>query len=95
MGMYVLTNCRKFFGASEILDKNTLHSIADKIGDGFILLPSSVHEVIILPPQNEKEYGKLAEMVQEVNMTQVSVEEQLSDHVYVYCRSKDALQIAV
>lgn len=95
MGMYVLTNRHKFFGASEILDKNTLHSIADKIGDGFIVLPSSVHEVIILPSKNEKEYGKLAEMVQEVNRTQVSVEEQLSDHVYVYSRSEDALQIAV
>ncbi|MBD5461970.1 MAG: hypothetical protein HDR24_02745 [Lachnospiraceae bacterium] len=93
MGMYVLTNRHKFFGASEILDKNTLHSIADKIGDGFIVLPSSVHEVIILPPQNEKEYGKLAEMVQEVNRTQVSVEEQLSDHVYVYCGNENSLKV--
>ncbi len=93
MGMYVLTNRNKFFGASEILDKNTLHSIANQIGDGFIVLPSSVHEVIILPSQNEEEYGKLAEMVQEINMTQVSVEEQLSNHVYSYSRDEEMLKI--
>ncbi len=93
MDMYILTNCRKYFGASEILDKNTLHSIADKIGDGFIVLPSSLHEVIILSPKNEKEYGKLANMVREVNATQVSVEECLSDHVYAYSRDDEMLKI--
>ena len=95
VGMYVLTNHRKCFGASEILDKDTLHSIAGKIGDGFIVLPSSVHEVIILPPQKEKEYGELANMVKEVNATQVSMEEQLSDHVYVYSKREGSLKIAV
>lgn len=93
MGMYVLTNRRKFFGASEILDKNTLRTIADWLGDGFIVLPSSVHEVIILPSKNKKEYEELAEMVQEVNRTQVSVEERLSDHVYAYCRNEDSLKV--
>ena len=93
MDMYILTNCRKYFGASEILDKNTMHSIADKIGDGFIVLPSSLHEVIILPPKNEKEYGELADMVKEVNATQVSVAECLSDHVYVYSRDDEMLKI--
>lgn len=43
-GMYILTNSRKRFGAAEILDRKTLRMIADKVGDGFIVLPSSVHK---------------------------------------------------
>lgn len=92
-GMYILTNCRKCFGASELLDQNTLQDIADKIGDGFIILPSSLHEVIVLPFQDEAEYKTLAEMVKEVNDTQVSVEERLSYHVYAYSRSERTLKI--
>lgn len=91
--MYVLSNCRRQFGAAEILDQGTLQKIADKIGDGFIVLPSSVHETIVLPPKNETEYGKLAEMVREVNDTQLMEEECLSYHVYVFNRNEDTLQI--
>ena len=81
------------FGAAEILDKKTLWTIADQIGDRFIVLPSSVHEAIVLPPKEEAEYGRLADMVREVNDTQVDVEERLSDHVYVYSRDEEMLKI--
>ncbi len=93
IGMYILTNCRKCFGAAEILDKKTLRMIADEVGDRFIILPSSIHETIVLPPKDEKEYGMLKEMVREVNDTQVDVEERLSYHVYMYNRDEETLQI--
>lgn len=93
-GMYVLTNRRKRYGAAEILDRNTLRMIADQVGDGFIVLPSSVHETIVLPSKNETEYGWLADMVREVNDTQVDAEERLSYHVYVYSRDEGTLKIA-
>ena len=91
--MYILTNSRKKYGASELLDRNTLRMIADKLGDGFVVLPSSLHETIILPPKDEAEYEWLAGMVQEVNDTHVDIEERLSYHVYAYSRDEDALQI--
>ncbi len=53
--MYILTNRSKRFGAAEILDKKTLRMIADKVGDRFIVLPSSLHETIVLPPKDETE----------------------------------------
>lgn len=93
-GAYVLTNCRKRYGASEILDKNTLKEISDRITDDYVLLPSSVHEIIVLAPDYKTGYGELAEMVKEVNTEEVSAEEYLSDHVYVYDRSKELLKIA-
>ncbi len=92
-GMYILTNRRKRFGAAEILDKKTLRMIADRVGDGFIVLPSSLHETIVLPPKAESEYERLADMVREVNDTQVDVEERLSYHVYAYSRDEETLKI--
>lgn len=91
--MYILTNHRRRFGAAEILDKKTLQMVADKVGDGFIVLPSSVHETIVLPPKDETQYGWFADMVREVNDTQVDVEERLSYHVYVYSRDEETLRI--
>lgn len=91
-GMYILTNRRRRFGASEILDRKTLRMVADQVGDGFIVLPSSVHETIVLPPTEEAEYGRLADMVREVNNTQVDMEERLSYHVYAYSRAEEMLK---
>ena len=91
--MYILTNHRRRFGAAEILDKKTLRMVADKVGDGFIVLPSSVHETIVLPPKEEAEYEGLAHMVRSVNDTLVEAEERLSDHVYVYSRDEEMLKI--
>ncbi len=91
--MYILTNHRRRFGAAEILDKKTLRMVADKVGDGFIVLPSSVHETIILPPKDATEYEGLAAKVREVNDTEVDVEERLSYHVYVYSRDEEILKI--
>lgn len=67
--------------------------IADRVGDGFIVLPSSLHEMIVLPPKAESEYERLADMVREVNDTQVDVEERLSCHVYAYSRNEGTLKI--
>ena len=91
--MYILTNGRKKYGASELLDRNTLRMIADKLGDGFVVLPSSLHETIILPPKDEAEYEWLAGMVREVNDIHVDIVERLSYHVYAYSRDEDALRI--
>lgn len=91
--MYILTNRCKRFGAAEMLDKNTLRMIADQVGDGFIVLPSSVHETIVLPPKDGTEYETLAGIVRDINDTEVGTDERLSYHVYVYSRDKEMLKI--
>lgn len=81
--MYVLTNNTKINGASEILSDDVRQEIADKIGD-FFVLPSSIHEILIIPKNAGMDQKELEQMVQEVNRTQVLPEERLSDHVYEY-----------
>ena len=58
---------------------------SDKVDGGdFVVLPSSRHEVIVLPPSEEMDRRVLENMVQDVNAGQVAPEDRLSDHVYQY-----------
>lgn len=82
--MYVLSNKNKVFGASAILDKGIMQKAVQKFGEGFYILPSSIHEVIILPASDCIAVEALEEMVREVNSTQVEPGERLSDFVYQY-----------
>jgi len=82
--MYVLTNEQKTNGAAVILNDKVMDQISEKVGGEFYILPSSVHELLIVPRDAGMEVPELEKMVCEVNATQVSVEERLSDHVYAY-----------
>ena len=81
--MFVLTNDTKVNGAAAILNDEIRQEIAEKVGD-FYMLPSSIHETLIIPKDAGMEFKELEQMVQEVNQTQVTPGERLSDHVYEY-----------
>lgn len=94
--MYVLTNAEKLNGAAMLLDIDTMDRIAEKIGMSYYILPSSVHETIIIPASitESSSLENLAEMVVEINGTQVAPDEVLSDHVYRYNYTDHTLEIA-
>lgn len=82
--MYVLSNEDKVHGAAVVLNDRVMDEITGKLGQDFFILPSSVHEVLIVPRNPGDDLAALENMVQDVNSTQVSPEERLSDHVYAY-----------
>lgn len=82
--MYVLTNQEKLNGATALLDAKIMGEISEKFGENFFILPSSLHEVLIVPAREGMELSVLENMVQEVNATQVAPQDRLSDHVYKY-----------
>lgn len=84
--MTVLTNRDSMYGAAVIAYDGVLDKIAEKAGTDLIVLPSSVHEVIILPDNGLFNYRELESMVKEINRNEVQPEERLSDHVYHYDR---------
>ena len=59
----------------------------------YYILPSSVHEVIIVPYSEIYVCSKLDEMVREINSTQVEEEDVLSNHVYLYDRVSGKLRV--
>lgn len=86
--MYVLSNKRRIEGAACILYPDLIRDFADAIGSSFYIIPSSVHEVILLPAGQEEEITEIKSMIQEINDTQVSVEEILSYSLYFYDREE-------
>lgn len=80
--MYVLTNKIKMNGAAGMLNMNL---IGEKFKNrSFYILPSSIHELILVPYQDEMSVDELNAMIQEVNRTQLSQDEILSEHAYFY-----------
>lgn len=82
--IYCLTNESKINGAAALANPKVQEMISEKVGGDYYILPSSVHEVLIVPMNANMSYEELEAMVQEVNATQVQPEEVLSDHVYQY-----------
>lgn len=86
--MYVLSNREKINGAACLLYQDVLAEFADQIDQDLFIIPSSIHEVILVPTCERHGYERLTQMVQEVNATQVQAEEILADHVYYYSRDR-------
>ncbi|MCI5586121.1 MAG: DUF5688 family protein [Lachnospiraceae bacterium] len=91
VSMYVLTNAGRYYGAACLLYEGTLEKAAEKIGGDFYLLPSSVHEVILVAKQEKDKKTDFNKMVQEVNQSQVEPQEWLSDHAYLYKKEEKQL----
>ena len=81
--MTVLTTRDQINGAGLIFCDSVLQKIYGKIGK-FYLLPSSIHELIVVPVSCGIDRGELKEMVMEVNRNEVSPEDRLSDEVYLF-----------
>ena len=86
--MYVVSNTDRNFGSAAILYESFLADFANKTMSDYYILPSSIHEVILIPVENEEnEVERLKNMVFEVNRTELAEEEILSDSIYVFKRS--------
>ena len=91
--MHVMTNEKRVNGAITILYQDALKNFTDRIHSDVVILPSSVHEVILLPLQEEKEFQELRNMVYEVNRSQLAREDFLSDNIYLYRRDTGSIEI--
>lgn len=91
--MYVLTNHLKMFGASAVFYKDILKSIAESVENDLYIIPSSIHETILIPYDRNVAADRLNEMVMQVNETQLEKEEVLANHIYIYRRNTNNIEI--
>ena len=91
--LYVLSNQNGIYGACCILYQDLLKNFADSFGSDLIILPSSNHEVLLTPDEKGLSYDYLNSMVVQINHSEVPVEDQLSNHIYLYTRKDDQLHI--
>lgn len=99
--LYVLSNKESFNGASSILYTGELEKVSEEIDDNYFIIPSSVHELIIVPESMEIE-GKdnfnnkcttLLDMIHNVNMSEVPESDFLSDNLYYYDRAEKTVSL--
>lgn len=89
---YILMNMEMKYGAAMITQPEVLNKLEQLFPEGFYVLPSSVHEVLIVPDNGEMELKMLGEMVREVNKNEVERQEVLSDRVYSYDKEKHQIR---
>lgn len=87
--MYVMSNSRRMNGAATMAYPQTIQNFANSIGKNVYIIPSSVHEVILLPETGLEQ--NLNAVVSEVNRSQLDPKEVLADHVYYYDRKDDRM----
>ncbi|MDE5873069.1 MAG: hypothetical protein K2H07_04070, partial [Lachnospiraceae bacterium] len=83
MDLYVLTNNQGINGAVYMSYEDIISDFAKEHGS-FYILPSSIHEVILFPREQDEAREELSEMVMEINRYVVTDTEYLSDSVYFY-----------
>lgn len=89
-GVYMLSNEFNVWGAGCIVSNMLMESISKSLFDGgqFVIIPSSVHEVLIIGTDAGLEGQAMAEMITDINREHVKSEEQLSDHAYLWDGAK-------
>ena len=82
--MFVASTSDNSHGAGVIAYPNFMENAAQKLGCSFFILPSSIHEVLLVKDNGQMTAKELENMVKEINATQVDLVDQLTDNVYHY-----------
>jgi hypothetical protein len=94
--MFILSNDNNQYGSAAMMIPGIIKSFSEREAvDKVVILPSSTHEVLLLPVYEQGTYdvSALVSLVRQVNSTEVSSDEILSDKVYIYERQNDDIRI--
>lgn len=78
----VVSNVERYFGAVSLFDEDVLDDLIDMCDGDFYVLPSSIHDLIIVPAKDVSDVEFLTQMVQEVNESKLDPPDRLSNHAY-------------
>ena len=93
--MYVLSNTGGMLGSAVLFYPDTREHVAEVLGEGYCVLPSSQHEVLIIPDSAGVDRGELAEMVKQANQSVVEPKDVLTDTVFHYDRDEKKFELAM
>lgn len=92
--LYVATTPDKVQGAAVIAYPGFLDEAAQKLGGDFAVLPSSVHEVLLVPDDGKTDMSAFKQMVLQINSAEVLPEDRLTDNAYHYDSKNKVLETA-
>lgn len=93
LSMYVLTTSNNLNGACCMLYPNVIKDFSARMDCDFYILPSSIHEIILLPTDDCDSIEQLSHMVNHINEIEVAEEDILSSHAYYYSRKDDCISM--
>lgn len=93
--IYILTSRSKVNGATVICSDEVKQQVAAKVGGDYFLLPSSIHEWVVVSKRWAQQIDQMEQMVQDINDTAVEEEDFLSNHVYEYDAEKEQMRQAL
>ncbi len=93
--MFILTSKMKINGATVIFSEEVRQEVGEQVGGDYYLLPSSIHEWVVIPKRWARSSQEMENMVQEVNADSTEEEEFLSNHAYEYDVAKEQMRQAV
>lgn len=91
--MYLLSNTENQYGAATLFYPSVMEKIVQVFNQDMVVLPASIHEMILMPYIPELDLAEMKEMVMQVNKKQVLPDEVLSNQVYVYDKVEKRLMI--
>lgn len=91
--LFLFTNSIQFLGAHVLLYEELLFDFAYKQNCDFYILPSSIHEVLLVPVSYFQEMERLKDMVISINQTDLSQDEILSNSIYLYSLEKRSISL--
>lgn len=92
--MYVASVPDKNAGAGVLAYQEFMDQAAERLGGDFYILPSSIHEILLVPDNGEQVADDLRDMVIQANATEVRPDEKLSDNVYHYDSKEHIFELA-
>ncbi|MBE6046379.1 MAG: hypothetical protein E7221_06720 [Clostridiales bacterium] len=92
--MYILSNTAGMLGSAALFYPDTREHIAEVIGESYTVLPSSQHEVLIIPDSAGIPREDLAGMVKTANEIVVEPKDVLSDNIFHYDRDEKKFELA-
>ncbi len=92
--LYVATYASPMYGAGAIGHPDFMEDAAVVMRGSFFILPSSIHEVLLLPDDGKANHKELLAMVKNINATMVSDKDILTDNVYRYDAQEKVFETA-
>ena len=80
--LFILSNEPRINGSTSMIYDGILADFAKKIKKDLYILPSSIHEVLLMPATKEIEEQALLNLVRDANRTVVGLPDILSDSIY-------------
>ncbi len=92
--MYVVSNTKMINGASAMLYPGVMSELSCRLGRNLYIIPSSIHELIIIPDDGLEDIKGLKDMIYNINRTQVEPQDVLSDSLYYFDCETEKITIA-